>query len=95
MIHASQEAPLQITTHAIHRYQERIANLTAEQVQAALDIPAVRCALRIGAPFVRLASGHRIVLEDGKIITILPKGVWQWTMVKDRYNQHRRGEDDE
>ncbi|MGE8143067.1 hypothetical protein ACQKOE_13915 [Novosphingobium sp. NPDC080210] len=64
MIHVSQ--------HALDRYRERIANLSDDEIRAALITPAVMTAAAIGARFVRIASGHRIALADYTITTILP-----------------------
>lgn len=60
-----------ITRHAIDRFRERIADIPEEQIRARLDTPAVRLALRIGAPFVKLGSGHRLVVRDNAIISVL------------------------
>lgn len=61
-----------ITKHAIERAIERGIARTEEQALAVLNSQAVQTALAFGAPFVRLASGHRIVVTDGAIITVLP-----------------------
>lgn len=63
---------LHITAHAIQRYQERIANWPEAAVRKALSSPAVRLAAQIGAPFVKLGSGHRIALHGARVITVLP-----------------------
>lgn len=63
---------IHITRHAIERAIERGIARTEEQAVAVLNSQAVQTALAFGAPFVRLASGHRIVVTDGAIITVLP-----------------------
>jgi hypothetical protein len=65
--------PLHITHHAVERYQERVANLPDAAVRAALASPAVHTAAAIGAPFVKLATGQRIVLRGSRVITVLPE----------------------
>lgn len=61
-----------ITRHAIERAIERGIARTEEQAVAILDSQAVQTALAFGAPYVRLGTGHRIVITDGAIITVLP-----------------------
>lgn len=66
-------AEIFLTRHAIQRYKERVADVPAAAIWAALDIPAVRIAIDFGARFVRLSGGQRIVLEHNRIVTILPR----------------------
>lgn len=61
-----------LTRHAIQRYRERVADVPAADIWRALDIPAVRIAIEFGARFVRLSGGQRIVLEQNRVVTILP-----------------------
>lgn len=63
---------IEITAHAYQRYRERIADLPRAIIRTRLDCPAVRKAAVFGAQFVRLPSGHRIVIKDHAIVTILP-----------------------
>lgn len=63
---------LHITAHAIQRYRERVAELADDQIRAALDCPAVRAAAQIGARFVRLHGGQRIVLQGDTVVTVMP-----------------------
>lgn len=65
---------LTITDHAVLRYQERVACLPDEAVRAALSSKAVHHAARIGAPFVKLCTGQRILLRGHTVITVLPIG---------------------
>ncbi len=62
-----------ITNHAIVRYQQRVENLPADLVEKALDTPAIRKAINFGAPYVRLGTGQRVVIQKGIIVTVLPK----------------------
>ncbi len=61
-----------ITSHAIERYQERVANVSDDEARLALASPAVRAAALFGCKYVRLATGQRIVVEDGIVKTVLP-----------------------
>lgn len=71
-----------ITRHAIERYRERVAGLHAQDSAALpdrvivqrLDCPALHCAIHFGARAVKMASGHRMVIEDDKVVTITPSG---------------------
>lgn len=63
---------IHVTQHAIERYIERVAPVTPEQAAAALDSPAVRTAAQIGARFVRLHGGQRIVLQGHTVVTVMP-----------------------
>lgn len=64
---------LYITRHAINRYRERVANVPAAAIWSALDCPAVRAAIAFRARFVRLPGGQRAVLQENRIVTILPR----------------------
>lgn len=61
-----------VTGHAIMRYQERIENVPEEVARKALSSPIVQLAAIMGAPYVRLGTGQRIVIEDGHVVTGLP-----------------------
>lgn len=61
-----------ISAHAVQRYQERVANVTEGEARAALNSPAVNLAANFGAPFVRIATGQRIVIENHVVVTVLP-----------------------
>lgn len=63
---------MNISSHAISRYQERVADIPEADVIAAIYTPAVRTAMAIGACFVKLGSGHRIVIEGKRVVTVLP-----------------------
>lgn len=80
--------PIHVTHHAVQRYQERVANLAEDQVRAAIASPAVQCAASIGAPFVRLPGGQRIVVRDRRVITVLPADRFPWTLGRDTDARH-------
>ena len=65
---------LHITTHAIERLLERVnPRLTWDEAREALSSPAIQCAARIGAPYVKLGTGQRVVIDNGSVVTVLPK----------------------
>lgn len=64
---------IHVTQHAIDRFIQRVARVTRAEAVIALSSPAVHCADRFGAPFVRLGTGQRIVIHDHTVITVLPK----------------------
>lgn len=66
-------AEVYLTRHAIQRYRERVADVPPAEVWRALDIPAVRLAIEFGARFVKLAGGQRVVIQENRIVTILPR----------------------
>lgn len=61
-----------VTPHAIRRFQERAANLPEAEVIARLSSPTIEAAARFGAQFVRLGTGHRVVIADYTVVTVLP-----------------------
>ena len=63
---------LHITQHAIDRYRERVADMPDQAIVAQLTTDAVLAAARFGAPYVRLPTGQRIVIQRGAVVTILP-----------------------
>jgi hypothetical protein len=69
---------IHITAHAIQRFIERVAKVSVQDARERLSSPAVIAAAKFGAHYVRLGTGQRIVIQDGKVITVLP-------------SEHRRG----
>lgn len=65
-------API-LTRHAIIRYRERVADVPLAEIWRALDCPAVRTAIAFGARFVRLSGGQRLVLDNNRVVTVLPR----------------------
>lgn len=61
-----------VSHHAIERYLERVAQVSFDEAQAALSTRAIQIAAHFGARFVRLASGHRVAIADGVVVTVLP-----------------------
>jgi hypothetical protein len=64
---------VELTRHAIQRYRERVADVPPAAIWAALDCPAVRIAIEFGARFVKLSGGQHVVIQENRIITILPR----------------------
>lgn len=65
------------TFHAVQRYRERVADIPEEQVVAVLSTPVIQQAIAMGCRAVKLSSGHRAVIADGRIVTVHPKHA-QW-----------------
>lgn len=62
-----------LTRRAIERYRECVADVPLPMIRQAIDCPAVRVAIEFGARFVRLGGGQRVVLEENRVVTILPR----------------------
>lgn len=62
-----------ITAHAIERYVQRVEAVTEDEVIARLDTPHIRRLIAFGAAKIKLATGHRLVIADGRIVTVTPK----------------------
>lgn len=83
-----------ITQHAIKRCIERIPGIfTEESARAALSTKAIERAAQFGAKYVRLGTGQRVVIENSRIITVLPAdtNVWKLGEQGDRRRIHTRG----
>lgn len=65
---------IRVTAHAYARFVERVANWSRQEVTAFFNRPAFVMAARFGAPYVKLGSGHRAVLDGLNVVTILPQG---------------------
>ena len=63
--------PINVTAHAAKRYIERVADVSVAEAREALRSPAICAACAFGAPFVRLPSGHRVVIHGIDVITVL------------------------
>lgn len=70
-----------ISDHACLRYLERVHGLDIAKVKAEMQTPALRQADAFGAPFLIGSHGERLVIRDGTVVTVLPKG----------HPAHRRG----
>jgi hypothetical protein len=63
---------IHVSTHAIQRYQERVENVSADEVRERLCRPAIAKAVQFGARYIRLGSGHRLVILNQTVVTVLP-----------------------
>lgn len=63
-----------ITPHAVSRYQERVRRVSDDDAIRALSTPFISAAAEFGATYVRLGSGHRVVLDRMMVVTVLPAG---------------------
>lgn len=65
-----------VSRHAMDRYRERVADLPDAAIFAELSKPIFERAAAIGAPFVKLSSGHRALIRNDVVVTVLPKDTW-------------------
>lgn len=65
-----------VSRHAMDRYRERVADVPDAVIFAALSKPVFDRAAAIGAPFVKLPSGHRALIRGDVVVTVLPKDTW-------------------
>lgn len=63
---------LTVSKTAMQRYRETVSDQSERIIRLALASHAVAIAAAIGAPFVRLPGGQRIVLVGSTIVTVLP-----------------------
>lgn len=61
-----------VTRHALDRFKQRVGAVTDAEAEAALSCPAIMVAIEIGAPCVRLGTGHRAIIEGGFVVTVIP-----------------------
>lgn len=66
-----------VTSHAISRYRKRVEPVSYDEAIQRMDTPAVRQAIAFGASAVVLPTGQRLVIADGKIVTVNPKSTHQ------------------
>lgn len=89
---------IRVTAHAIARAMERIPGLKSEaQALALLKSAAVTAAVDFaprGSIYIRLASGNRIAVEDGNVVTVLPShmNIRKLSSEAHRYRQRVRAE---
>ncbi|GAA0760645.1 hypothetical protein FHS52_001094 [Erythromicrobium ramosum] len=81
-----------LTGHAIQRYRERVADVPLVEIRRALDCRAVRTAIAFGARYVRLGGGQRVLLDENRVVTILPKETHENTLAPGRDHRGHEGE---
>lgn len=62
-----------VTCHAIERYRERVAPVSAEEAERILSTERIRQAIAFGAREIILGTGHHAVVAGGCIVTVRPK----------------------
>ena len=74
---------IHVSTHALDRARQRLGARSDAEARAILTGPTIQRAVEFAngvEVFVRLASGPRVVIRDGVVITVLPgrsaKGGW-------------------
>ena len=66
---------IHVSTHALDRARQRLGCKDNAEARAILTGPAIQRAVEFAngvEVFVRLASGPRVVVRDGVVITVLP-----------------------
>ena len=64
-----------VTDHALIRFIERVHGYDLDPIRQMILTPAVRAAAKVGNGTVRLGCGARVKVQDGKVITVLAKGM--------------------
>lgn len=64
--------PVTVSRHAMDRYRERVADLSDSEIFARLSGRTFEIAVELGAPMVKLPTGHHAVLRDCTVVTVLP-----------------------
>ena len=64
---------IEASVHAVDRYIERVAPVSRDEATRALTNKRIEAAATFGARYVRLPTGHRIVIENGIVVTLLPR----------------------
>ncbi len=62
-----------VTAHAISRYRERVAPVSADHAAAILSTDRIARCVEFGAREIILGTGHHAVVADGCIVTVRPK----------------------
>ena len=66
---------IHVSTHALDRARQRLGCKDNAEARAILTGPAIQRAVEFAngvEVFVRLASGPRVVIQNGVVITVLP-----------------------
>lgn len=80
---------LRVTAHAVERFLERVdPSLTWDEARAQLSSPVIQKAANFGAPYVRLGTGQRIVIDSGSVVTVLPRDTWPASLDRRRTQIH-------
>lgn len=63
--------PSIVTSHAVSRYRKRVEAVTHDEAVAVMDTPFIRRAIEFGAKTVKLGTGYRLIIADGKVVTVM------------------------
>jgi len=63
----------EISDHAVLRWLQRVKGLDINAVRNEMRSPAMVTAHEFGAPILIGKNGERLVIRDGKVVTVLPK----------------------
>lgn len=81
---------LHVTAHAIIRFQQRVSNVSEDIARQALSSTIIQRAAEFGAHYVRLGTGQRVVIDQGKVITVLPADHRPGSMSMERSERFKR-----
>lgn len=85
---------LHVTAHAIVRFQQRVSNVSEDIARQALSSTIIQRAAEFGAHYVRLGTGQRVVIDQGKVITVLPANHRPGSMSMERSERFKARRDD-
>lgn len=81
-----------VTLHAARRFIERVnPRLTIPEAIAALNTPAIRAAVRFGAPYVKLGTGQRVLISGHAVVAVLSVDARPWTLGSGREGPNMPG----
>lgn len=63
-----------ITDHAVVRWLERVKGLDIAAIRAEMQTPTLAKADAFGCPVVIGRNGERLVIRDGRVVTVVAKG---------------------
>ncbi len=63
-----------ITEHAIIRWLERVKGIDMDAVRAEMNTPSLAKACEFGCPVLIGRYGERLVIREGKVVTVIAKG---------------------
>lgn len=73
-----------VTHHAIERFIERVRPCSPDEAKAALSSPFIQRAADFGAQFVKLGTGHHVVIREHRVVTVRPaSGLASMSMASD------------
>lgn len=82
---------IRVSSKAISRYRERVADVGYDEVIAALTTPVIQKAAAFGAQFVRLGTGQRIVIDNNVVVTVLAASSYRRQINRHGLGRYGRG----